>query len=109
MSDFHPETWNPMVRGQPYRTLYPSQISHCMSIACQWSVGTILMGLYSFMLEESPTYGSIVTSEPFKRKAAKESLEFNVKNKYALLDLFCSLISHSSYWSAVSFFWQDIL
>jgi ubiquitin-conjugating enzyme E2 J2 len=45
-------------------------------------VGTILMGLYSFMLEESPTYGSIVTSEPFKRRAAQESLDFNVKNKY---------------------------
>jgi hypothetical protein len=48
----------------------------------QWSVGTILMGLYSFMLEEAPTYGSIVTSEQFKRKAAQDSLEFNVKNKY---------------------------
>jgi hypothetical protein len=47
----------------------------------QWSVGTILMGLYSFMLEEAPTYGSVVTSEQFKRKAAQDSLEFNVKNK----------------------------
>jgi hypothetical protein len=44
-------------------------------------VGTILMGLYSFMPEESPTYGSIVTSDQFKRKAAQESLDFNVKNK----------------------------
>jgi hypothetical protein len=39
------------------------------------------MGLYSFMLEEAPTYGSVVTSEQFKRKAAQDSLEFNVKNK----------------------------
>ena len=35
MSDFHPETWNPM-----------------------WSVSTILMGLYSFMLEDTPTLGN---------------------------------------------------
>jgi len=47
----------------------------------QWSVGTILMGLYSFMLEEAPTYGSIVTSAQYKRQAASESLEFNHKNK----------------------------
>jgi ubiquitin-conjugating enzyme E2 J2 len=65
MSDFHPETWNPM-----------------------WSVGTILMGLYSFMLEDSPTYGSIVTSDTFKRKCARESLEFDCKNK-----IFCELFS----------------
>mmetsp|Transcript_41771 Transcript_41771/g.72495 ORF Transcript_41771/g.72495 Transcript_41771/m.72495 type:complete len:219 (-) Transcript_41771:89-745(-) len=63
MSDFHPESWNPM-----------------------WSVGTILMGLYSFMLEEAPTYGSIVTSAQYKRQAAAESLEFNNKNK-----IFCEL------------------
>lgn len=63
MSDFHPESWNPM-----------------------WSVGTILMGLYSFMLEESPTYGSIVTDAAFKRLKARESLEVNVKHK-----LFCEL------------------
>lgn len=63
MSDFHPESWNPM-----------------------WSVGTILMGLYSFMLEESPTYGSIVTDTAYKRQKAKESLEYNCKNK-----LFCEL------------------
>lgn len=39
------------------------------------------MGLYSFMLEESPTYGSIVTSTQFKKTAAAESLDYNVKNK----------------------------
>ncbi len=47
----------------------------------QWSVGTILLGLYTFMLEESPTYGSITTSPDTKRQLASESLEFNVKNK----------------------------
>eukprot|EP01036_Dinobryon_divergens_P030237 gene30237-39448_t len=58
MSDFHPETWNPM-----------------------WSVGTILMGLYSFMQEETPTFGSITTSDAERRKFAKDSLYFNLKNK----------------------------
>ena len=70
MSDFHPETWNPM-----------------------WSVSTILMGLYSFMLEDSPTHGSIVTTHAQKRLYAKESLAFNVKNKYHYY-LHCLRISH---------------
>jgi len=63
MSDFHPESWNPM-----------------------WSVGTILMGLYSFMMEETATYGSIETSPAFRRKCAEESLGFNVQNS-----VFCEL------------------
>ncbi|CCI39487.1 unnamed protein product [Albugo candida] len=54
MSDFHPETWNPM-----------------------WSVSSILTGLYSFMLESQSTLGSIVTSEAQKRRYAANSLEFN--------------------------------
>ena len=41
MSDFHPESWNPL-----------------------WSVGTILMGLHSFMLEHTPTQGEH-TPTPF--------------------------------------------
>jgi len=57
MSDFHPETWNPM-----------------------WSVGTILMGLYSFMLEETVTHGSIETSPAFRRKCAEESLATNCQH-----------------------------
>jgi ubiquitin-conjugating enzyme E2 J2 len=58
MSDFHPETWNPL-----------------------WSVSTILMGLYAFMLESSPTAGSIETSDAFKRRCARESWEFNTRHK----------------------------
>lgn len=57
MSDFHPETWNPM-----------------------WSVSTILTGLYSFMIETASTLGSIETSDAVKRKLALHSLEFNVKD-----------------------------
>lgn len=38
------------------------------------------------MLEDSPTFGSIVTSDAFKRKVAKESLSFNIKNK-----IFCEI------------------
>jgi ubiquitin-conjugating enzyme E2 J2 len=56
MSDFHPETWNPM-----------------------WSVSTILQGLYSFMIETKPTMGSLETSYRKKRQLAAQSLEFNVK------------------------------
>jgi len=57
MSDFHPESWNPM-----------------------WSVSTILTGLYSFMIENGTTLGSIDTSDAVKRKLASESLEFNVRD-----------------------------
>lgn len=64
MSDFHPESWNPM-----------------------WSVSTILTGLYSFMLDTNPTLGSIETSTRKKRQLAEASLEFNVKND----PIFCKL------------------
>eukprot|EP00056_Hartaetosiga_gracilis_P020011 m.17146 g.17146 ORF g.17146 m.17146 type:complete len:224 (+) comp8101_c0_seq1:124-795(+) len=63
MSDFHPDTWNPA-----------------------WSVESILKGLLSFMLESTATSGSIVTTKEEKRRLAKRSLMFNLKD-----DLFCSL------------------
>ncbi|KAK8736122.1 hypothetical protein OTU49_004833 [Cherax quadricarinatus] len=58
ISDFHPDTWNPA-----------------------WSVATILTGLLSFMLEKSPTFGSIETSDYEKRQLAQQSLSFNMKDK----------------------------
>lgn len=63
ITDFHPDTWNPA-----------------------WSISTILTGLLSFMLEKTPTLGSIVTSDYQKRCLAAESLEINLKNK-----MFCEL------------------
>eukprot|EP00002_Diphylleia_rotans_P016465 TRINITY_DN3200_c0_g1_i1.p1 TRINITY_DN3200_c0_g1~~TRINITY_DN3200_c0_g1_i1.p1 ORF type:complete len:258 (-),score=55.42 TRINITY_DN3200_c0_g1_i1:253-1026(-) len=57
MSDFHPETWN-----------------------CLWSVGSILTGLQSFMLEETPTHGSIQCSVEERRRFASESLQHNTRN-----------------------------
>jgi ubiquitin-conjugating enzyme E2 J2 len=57
MSDFHPETWNPM-----------------------WSVSTILTGLYSFMIETAPTLGSIETNTIQKQRFARQSLDFNVRD-----------------------------
>ncbi|EEY54778.1 ubiquitin-conjugating enzyme E2 [Phytophthora infestans T30-4] len=58
MSDFHPETWNPL-----------------------WAVGSILTGLYSFMLENKLTTGGVVTTEDAKRAYATASLEYNCKDK----------------------------
>lgn len=58
MSDFHPETWNPM-----------------------WSVSSILSGLLSFMLDTSPTLGSIDMTEAQRRMLAAKSLDENVRNK----------------------------
>lgn len=63
ISDYHPDTWNPA-----------------------WSVSTILTGLLSFMLEKSPTLGSIETSDWEKKQFALRSIEFNLKNR-----IFCEL------------------
>ncbi|XWS16099.1 hypothetical protein CRYUN_Cryun34aG0056500 [Craigia yunnanensis] len=57
MSDFHPESWNPM-----------------------WSVSSILTGLLSFMMDNSPTTGSVNTTAAEKQRLAKMSLAFNCKN-----------------------------
>lgn len=57
MSDFHPESWNPM-----------------------WSVSSILTGLLSFMMDNSPTTGSVITTVAEKQRLAKASLAFNCKN-----------------------------
>jgi len=54
MSDFHPESWNPM-----------------------WSVATILTGLYSFMLENQATLGSVDATPAQRRKFAAQSLGYN--------------------------------
>eukprot|EP00511_Aplanochytrium_stocchinoi_P000307 CAMPEP_0204823532 /NCGR_PEP_ID=MMETSP1346-20131115/1611_1 /ASSEMBLY_ACC=CAM_ASM_000771 /TAXON_ID=215587 /ORGANISM="Aplanochytrium stocchinoi, Strain GSBS06" /LENGTH=263 /DNA_ID=CAMNT_0051950213 /DNA_START=89 /DNA_END=880 /DNA_ORIENTATION=- len=59
MSDFHPETWNPL-----------------------WSVGSILSGLLSFMLDTTPTLGSIETSDKIKKELALRSMEENIRNDY---------------------------
>ena len=52
-----------------------------------WSISTILMGLYSFMLDDKPTTGSINTTTATKITFAKDSLEYNIKND----KLFCAL------------------
>lgn len=57
MSDFHPESWNPM-----------------------WSVSSILTGLLSFMMDTSPTTGSVNTTVAEKQRLAKASMAFNCKN-----------------------------
>jgi ubiquitin-conjugating enzyme E2 J2 len=57
ISDFHPDTWNP-----------------------SWTISTILMGLTSFMNENTPTYGSIQTSVAERQSLAKKSKRFNLKS-----------------------------
>ena len=57
MSDYHPESWNP-----------------------SWSVETLLVGLQSFMYEESNAIGSISASASTRHTLAKQSHEFNLKN-----------------------------
>ena len=58
MSDYHPESWNPV-----------------------WSHDKILIGLLSFMSESASTAGSITTSDETKRLFARDSLAFNCKNE----------------------------
>ncbi|VFQ68968.1 unnamed protein product [Cuscuta campestris] len=57
MSDFHPESWNPM-----------------------WSVSSILTGLLSFMMDNTHTTGAVTTTTAEKVQLAKASLAFNCKN-----------------------------
>ncbi|RHY30849.1 hypothetical protein DYB32_003977, partial [Aphanomyces invadans] len=57
ISDFHPETWNPL-----------------------WSVGSILIGLFSFMNEDTATTGSIESSDEDKQTLAASSLATNCTN-----------------------------
>lgn len=63
ISDYHPDTWNPA-----------------------WSVSTILTGLLSFMVENTPTLGSLETSDLEKQQLAHKSLEFNINDS-----IFCEL------------------
>lgn len=69
MSDYHPESWNPL-----------------------WSVATILVGLVSFMCEESRAIGSITgVSAAARRRLAVASLEWNVRHSPAFATLFPDL------------------
>eukprot|EP00744_Colponema_vietnamica_P005329 GILI01007813.1.p1 GENE.GILI01007813.1~~GILI01007813.1.p1 ORF type:complete len:217 (+),score=47.37 GILI01007813.1:268-918(+) len=57
ISDFHPETWNPL-----------------------WTVGSILQGLLSFMQDTVRTTGSVESSLSEKRRLARSSMAFNMKD-----------------------------
>ena len=62
MSDYHPETWNP-----------------------SWGVRTILLGLYTFMIEDEfsdGTIGSIKDTYDNRKKLALSSYDYNKTNKY---------------------------
>lgn len=63
ISDYHPDTWNPA-----------------------WSASTILTGLLSIMLENTPLLGSCESTTNEKRRLAMNSMEFNLKN-----EMFCEL------------------
>ncbi|KAJ3383993.1 Ubiquitin-conjugating enzyme E2 6 [Lobulomyces angularis] len=58
MSDYHPGSWKPA-----------------------WSVSTILNGLLSFMLEDTSTTGSIITTKSQKILFAKQSRAWNSRNQ----------------------------
>ncbi|PSC73263.1 ubiquitin-conjugating enzyme E2 34-like isoform B [Micractinium conductrix] len=57
MTDFHPESWNPL-----------------------WSVATILTGLLSFMSDTQHTTGAISSTPEERRRLARESLAYNIRS-----------------------------
>ena len=64
MSDFHPESWNPL-----------------------WNVHTIVIGLISFFCDDERTTGCIITTDGQKRIMSRESVNFN-KDQKVMFDLF---------------------
>ncbi|XP_065219347.1 ubiquitin-conjugating enzyme E2 J2-like [Planococcus citri] len=68
ISDYHPEDWNPA-----------------------WNVSTILTGLLSFMLDKSPTVGSVECSDNKRRALATKSLSTNLLDS-TFCDLFPELV-----------------
>ena len=69
ITDFHPESWNPL-----------------------WSVSSILAAVVSFFVEDLSTYGSIRTSRSTKRSLAKKSLRHNVATSPIFRTLFPDLV-----------------
>eukprot|EP01126_Amoeba_proteus_P056156 TRINITY_DN7026_c0_g1_i1.p1 TRINITY_DN7026_c0_g1~~TRINITY_DN7026_c0_g1_i1.p1 ORF type:complete len:202 (+),score=52.34 TRINITY_DN7026_c0_g1_i1:840-1445(+) len=69
MSDFHPESWNPM-----------------------WTVSSILTGLLSFMLENKQTHGSISTTDEQKKQLARYSLTYNFEKNSFFRKIFPELL-----------------
>lgn len=82
-------------RAPSFRMLTPSGRFECGTSICtsasvwhesdggwspSWSVSTLLVGLYSFMREESNGIGSIKMSATERRKLAEQSRAFNLKN-----------------------------
>ena len=57
MSDFHPESWNPL-----------------------WSVSSVITGLYTFWLDSAPTVGSTTATAAQKRAFARDSWAFNQRD-----------------------------
>ena len=64
MSEYHPESWSPL-----------------------WTVASVLNGLLSFMMSEDGGFGTVRNPDKnTRKKLAKESWKFNLKNK-----TFCKL------------------
>lgn len=62
-----------------------------------WSVANILIGLQSFMVEKSPTVGSVETSDAVKQRYARESLAWTIANDKNFAKLFPDLVElHNS-------------
>jgi ubiquitin-conjugating enzyme E2 J2 len=68
-SSFHPETWNPT-----------------------WSVSSILMGLLSFMAEESDSVGSMRVGNEHRLELASKSLSWNIETNKDFRKMFPELV-----------------
>lgn len=61
MSEYHPESWNPL-----------------------WCVSTIMLGLLSFMLEETRSTGTVQSTRTQKIEFAEKSMGFNNRSEIFL-------------------------
>ncbi|KAK6460789.1 ubiquitin-conjugating enzyme E2 6 [Scheffersomyces coipomensis] len=69
MTDYHPDDWTPA-----------------------WKVPSMLLGFLSFMTDNEPTTGSIVTDDSTKKQLAKESKKWNNDNNPIFKDIFPDLV-----------------
>ena len=95
MSDFHPESWNPLwsvgtILSVSSHAYTPRQIHALTNALALRPLDAAYQGLQSFMTEDSDAVGSVRSSNAQRTALAVDSLNFNMRDKSGLLTLFAT-------------------